>query len=59
MKEQMSLEDYKKVSIRLMKICEKDLKEFCSKKIEHFYSRNVNYQRLLKTTNNFKICEKH
>ena len=31
MKEQMSLEDYKKVSMRLMKLCEKELKDFCSK----------------------------
>lgn len=27
-------------------------------KIEHFYSRNVNPPRLLKNTNDFKICEK-
>ena len=33
MKEQMSLEDYKKVSMRLMNIYEKELKEFCSEKI--------------------------
>ena len=72
MKEQMSLEDYKKKvedylqlsvdkkeSMRLMNIYEKDLNEFCSEKNKYFYSRNVNYQRLLKNTNNFKICEKH
>ena len=33
MKEQMSLEDYKKESIRLMKLYEKDLNEFCSEKL--------------------------
>ena len=59
MKEQMSLEDYKKVSMRLMNIYEKELNEFCSEKNKHFNSRKVNYQRLLKNTNNFKICEKH
>ena len=32
MKEQMSLEDYKKESIRLMKFYEKELNEFCSEK---------------------------
>lgn len=32
-KEQMSLEDYKKASMRLMKLYEKDLNEFCSEKL--------------------------
>ena len=59
MKEQMSLEDCKKESMRLMNIYEKELNEFCSKKNKHFNSRNVNSPRLLKNTNNFKICEKH
>ena len=33
MKEQMSLEDYKKASIRLMKIYEKELNEFYNEKL--------------------------
>ena len=33
MKEQMSLEDYKKESIRLMKLYEKDLNEFYNEKL--------------------------
>ena len=59
MKEQMSLEDYKKESMRLMNIYEKELNEFCSEKNEHFYSGNFNFLRLLKNMNYFKICEKH
>ena len=33
MKEQMSLEDYKKESIRLMKLYEKDLNEFYNEEL--------------------------
>ena len=33
MKEQMSLEDYKKESMRLMNTYEKELNEFCSEKL--------------------------
>ena len=33
MKEQMGFEDYKKASIRLMKIYGKELNEFCNKKM--------------------------
>ena len=57
MKEQMSLENYKKKvedylqlsvdkkeSMRLMNIYEKELNEFYSEKNKHFNSRNVNYQ---------------
>lgn len=41
MKEQMSLEDYKKASIRLMKIYEKELNEFYSEKLNTSIARTL------------------